>query len=194
MPKQQTQLWARACIEALTLKRPSFPEPSWGINPYAVFRGGGGGGVRSWTVAVREDMAGVNRERRTRGGARGGQEGQKKDKRWGEMRIRGGAKGGQVEGRKALWTAYIAVVLTSIQEIVNALVLPQGREVEVIHQCIQAILEGGKKCKINCWNNQYGHLMIADNIPKEVCFIVLWVWIHQYTRLLVNVRPSNWLP
>lgn len=33
-------------------------------------------------------------------------------------------------------------LLTSIQEVVNALVFPQGREVKVVHQCIQAILGG----------------------------------------------------
>lgn len=36
-------------------------------------------------------------------------------------------------------------LLTSIQEVVNAFVFPQGREVEVVHQCIQAILEGRRK-------------------------------------------------
>ena len=68
------------------------------------------------TVVV-GDMAGVRTERRTGGG----------------------------EENIVNRTAYIAGVLTSIQEIVNALVLPQGREVQVIHQCVQAILEGGRK-------------------------------------------------
>lgn len=35
--------------------------------------------------------------------------------------------------------------LTSTQKVVNALVFPQGREVKVIHQCVQAILKGEEK-------------------------------------------------
>ena len=57
------------------------------------------------------------------------------------------------EGREASWTAPTAGVLTSIQEIVNALVLPQGREVQVIDQRVQAVLEEkGKMKRRKCYN------------------------------------------
>lgn len=49
-------------------------------------------------------------------------------------------KGGHEEEKKA-WRE----LLTSIQKVVNALVFPQGREVKVVHQCIQAILKGEEK-------------------------------------------------
>lgn len=55
-------------------------------------------------------------------------------------------------------------VLTSIQEVVNALVLPEGREVQVIHQCIQAILDRGEIVRKKM---SYSHLQTEDNIHEE---------------------------
>lgn len=59
-------------------------------------------------------------------------------------------------------------LLTSIQKVVDALVLPQGREVEIIHQCIQAILRGQEK------GQHRGKYSWTATFGTKIAFIIIW--------------------